>query len=143
MNQLYLILLILLTSGNLFSQEVQDYQVKTSENATERKAILDLARGSILKEIHQDVVFNVTHLKVSNGFAWFQGNAIRKDGKEIELPDDSYDCCHAEGLFQKKNGKWIIVEFSSFSTDCWFCQIALKYPKVPKGIFTSSALGDN
>jgi hypothetical protein len=44
----------------------------------------------------------------------------RKDGKEIELPDDSYDCCHVEALFKKNKEKWQILESGAFSTDVWW-----------------------
>jgi hypothetical protein len=117
-----------------------DYKLKTTKNSLERKAILDLARKDIFDDLKQDVLFNVDHLKVSGNYAWFEGKAVRTDGKELEFPDETYDCCHVEGLFEKVQGKWKIVEFGSFSTDCWYCGIAYLYPKVPKGIFTEAPL---
>lgn len=140
MKNLLFIFLIILTSTISFSQEVKDFKIKTSKNATERKAILDLLRKEILKDINQEVVFNVKHLKISENYAWFEGDALRKDGKAIQFPDETYDCCHVEGLFEKLNGKWKIVESGLFSTDCWYCGLSQRYPKVPKVIFTEGPL---
>lgn len=91
----------MLASATTFSQEVKDYKIKTTQNASERKEILDLLRYEILKEIDQEVIFSVNHLKLSGNYAWFEGNTLRKDGKEIVFPDNLYDCCHVEGLFEK------------------------------------------
>lgn len=114
-----------------FTQTVEDLRVPTAENMSDRKAILDLAH----KEFKPDVVLTVTHLKMAQNYAWFTCTVERSDKKPFEFPDDGYDCCHAEGLFVKKNGKWKTVEFSAFSTDCWYCDFEQRYPKVPKEIY--------
>lgn len=140
MKNVIVLFLSILTSTFSFSQEVKDFKIKTSKNANERKAILDLLRKEILDEINQEVVFNVKHLKASGNYAWFEGDALRKDGEQIQFPDETYDCCHVEGLFEKLNGKWKIVEFGTFSTDCWYCGLSKRYPTVPKIIFTEAPL---
>ncbi len=123
-----------------FGQTVRDFKTKTSENEKERTEILNIARKDIFSQFDQEVVFVVNHLKVSGNYAWFEGTVQRKDGKPMEFPDEAYDCCHAEGLFIKKNGHWTIVEFGAFSTDCWYCGISDRYPNVPKGIFSSHVI---
>ena len=134
-----LIFLFQIISIFAFSQELQDFKIKTSKNAKERTEILDLARNDIKKSIQQEIVFKVKHFKVSKNYAWLEVDVNSADGKTIQLPDDSYDCCHAEGLFKKVKGKWSKVEFNSFSTDCWYCGIASRFPKVPRSIFTEAA----
>ncbi|MES2798540.1 MAG: hypothetical protein V4638_00865 [Bacteroidota bacterium] len=135
----YLTLLFLSISAITFAQKVENYTVKTSENEKERKMILDLARQEVDKDIHQSVIFTVKHLKVSQNYAWLEADAKSKDGKQIVFEDDFHDCCHVEGLFEKKNGLWQVVQFGSFSTDCWYCGLSANYPQVPKEIFSEAA----
>ena len=108
----HIFVILLLSSYFSFSQEVKDFKKKTENNALERTEILDLLRTEIKKDINQDVQFVVKHLKVSGKYAWFEGEALRKDGKKIEFPDDSYECCDVGGLFLKKkeNGQLYKVE---------------------------------
>ena len=130
-------LLTLFIFVSLFSngQTTRDFKKKTSENETERTEMLNLARKNVFTQINQEVVFVVNHFKVCGNYAWFEGTVQRKDGQQLEFPGDYYDCCHAEGLFVKKNGKWTILEFHSFSTDCWYCGISERYPQVPKSVY--------
>jgi hypothetical protein len=130
-----LCLLFAIHTLNAVSQTVRDFKQKTSENQTERTEILNLARNDIFSEFNQEVVFVVHYFKVCGNYAWFEGYVQRKDGEPMQFPDEAYDCCHAEGLFVKKNGHWTIAEFGSFSTDCWYCGISDRYPNVPKSIF--------
>ncbi|MCF1420764.1 hypothetical protein [Mangrovimonas futianensis] len=122
------------------SQEVIDFKIKTSENATERKEMLDLLRIEVKQDINQEVLFKVNHFKLLGNYAWFKGDAIERNGKELIFPDNSYDCCHVEGLFMNKNNKWELIEIGLFSTDCWQCGLAKRYPKIPNIIFSEEAL---
>jgi hypothetical protein len=119
----------------IFAQPVLDFKTKSSSNEAERTQMLNLARTEIRNDIHQEVVFVVDYFKVCGSYAWFEGTVQRKDGQKLAFPSDYYDCCHAEGLFVQKNGKWTILEFHAFSTDCWYCGISDRYPNVPKSIF--------
>lgn len=141
-NTLVLILILSINLTTSYSQEILDFKVKTEANNQERKSIIDLFRKEVESEINQKVIFAVTHLKVSANYAWFEGQAKTKSGGQLLLPDESYDCCHVEGLLKKVNGKWKIIELGLFSSDCWYCGLASRYPKVPKGIFTSGPLSE-
>ncbi|MBS1501005.1 MAG: hypothetical protein JST32_03005 [Bacteroidetes bacterium] len=125
--------------------KIEDYKVKTAANAKDRTAILDALRADLYKEWKLTFEFYVDHLGVGNNYAWFTGSADRKDGKELVMPDDSYDCCHVEALLMKKNGKWVVLAGGAFSTDVWYEAIAKKYPAAPKAIFgkDSPALMDH
>jgi hypothetical protein len=134
----YLIAFLLLFTVKAYSQSsaILDYKVKTAANAKERTEMLDALRTYLYKDLKMTLEFYVDHLKVANNYAWLQGSADRKDGKELKFPDDgAYDCCHVEALFQKKGGKWVVAEGAAFSTDVWYEAIAKKYPAAPKGIW--------
>jgi hypothetical protein len=133
----YLILFLLLFSVKGYSQNtaVLDYKAKTTANAKERTEMLDALRAHLYKECKVTLEFVVNHLKVAGNYAWFEGTAARKDGKEIKFEDDFYDCCHAEALFQKRAGKWVVAEGAAFTTDVWYEAIAKRYPAAPKGIW--------
>ncbi|HZY36349.1 MAG TPA: hypothetical protein VFE53_06850 [Mucilaginibacter sp.] len=133
----YLILFLLLFNLQAYAQTttILDYKVKTASNAKERTEMLDALRALLYKDFKMTLEFYVDHLKVGNNYAWFQGSADRKDGKDIKFEEDDYDCCHVEALFQKKNGKWTVAAGAAFSTDVWYEAIAKKYPDAPEGIF--------
>jgi hypothetical protein len=133
----YLIAFLLLINvqANAQTTAILDYKVKTAANAKERTEMLDALRVLLFKDFKMTLEFYVDQLKVGNNYAWFQGSADRKDGKEIKFEEDDYDCCHVEALFQKKGGKWTVAEGAAFSTDVWYEAIAKKYPDAPKGIF--------
>lgn len=119
-NNLKLVLFyFIFTMGNLSAQEVYDYRVKNSSNAAERTKMLDILRASLYQEHQQEFVFVVKKLYVSAGFAWFEGDAQRKDGRRVVVPEYA-DCCHVEALFKRSKGKWYIVEANAFSTDVWW-----------------------
>ncbi len=122
------------------SQKVNDFKVETKVNNFDRSSILDLINQEIFKDLNQELNYEIKHLKISNNFAWLEATAERKDKKIIEFPDASYDCCDVEGLFEKKNSKWAIIEVGWFSTDSWYSGLAKKYPKIPKEIFNESQL---
>jgi hypothetical protein len=99
--------------------------------------MLDLLRTEIKNNIEQDVIFVVNHFLVYGNYAWMEGTVQRKDGKSLSFPDDVYDCCHAEALFKKVNGNWILKEQGAFSTDVWFSCILDRFPDASPCIFSA------
>jgi hypothetical protein len=135
MKVLYIFILLIGCQQILHAQKVLDYKTKTSANQAERALLLELLRKAMYKEFKQEFVFAVDRLNVYNGYAWLKSNASRKDGKEINLDAEiPYDCCHVEALFVKKNGKWQIYEYGSFSTDVWWTSL-WDDKKIPKQVF--------
>lgn len=132
-----LILFLLLFSLNSYAQpaKVLDYKVKTAANAKDRTEMLDAFRASLYKEWKLKFEFVVKYFKVSSNYAWFEATALRKDGKDMTFPEDSYDCCHAEALFKKQGGKWTVLEGDAFSTDVWYDGINTRHPEVPVAVF--------
>jgi len=101
--------------------------------------MLDAFRADLYKEWKLKFEFVVSYFKRSGDYAWFKGATERKDGKEMAFPDDTYDCCHAEALFQKKAGKWIMLEGAAFSTDVWYWGISKKHPQASVTIFPKNS----
>ncbi len=116
-----------------FAQNIESLKNKTPKNAAERTLILDIIRASLYQDYKQEFIFVVNTLNVSSQFAWFQGTAVRKDGKEIRT-NDYDDCCHVEGLLKRNYDKWYIVELEAFSTDIWYDGIWDRYD-VPMALF--------
>lgn len=135
--KILLVVLLMTCSFTAIAQtKVQDFKTKSSNNETERTIMLDLLRNKMKQEFNQDFTYSVLHFKVGGNYAWLKANALRKDGKKIQLDEDiPYDCCHVEALYQKVKGKWKIVEQVSFSSDVWYIGLQENYPKAPKAIF--------
>ena len=133
LTQLSLLILLLMAGTALNAQTVKDFKVKNSTNTAERTIMLDLLRNTMQAEFKMEFKYVVNHFKVSGNFAWFKGDAQRKDGKAINL-DDMYDCCHVECLFKKVNNKWTIAEYGAFSTDVWYEGLQ-ESSKAPVAIF--------
>lgn len=132
------VFLVLAFSAN--AQTVFDYKKKSSANATPRTAMLNLLRAEVKKEINQDVVFVVNHFLVSGNYAWLEASAQSKNGNELKMPGDDYDCCNVQSLFVKNaKGTWQIAASGAFSTDLWYDCIGKEYPKANPKIFTEAA----
>jgi hypothetical protein len=113
------LLLVLLMGSTIAQAQVKDFKVKNNTNTAERTVMIDLLRNKMKAEFELEFKYVVNHFKVSGNFAWFKGDAQRKDGKTLQL-DDMQDCCHVECLFKKVNNKWTILEYGAFSTDVWY-----------------------
>ena len=117
------------------AQRILDYKVKNNLNVKERTMMLDIFRAKLYEEYRQEFVFVVNHYKVGNNYAWFKGEATRKDGKSVRLHED-LSCCHVEALFKKIGSKWYIVESGAFSTDAWDVpSLQDRNPRAPSAIF--------
>lgn len=110
------------------AQNITSYKVKTNANAKDRTQMLDILRAKLYENYKQEFVFVVNKLNVSsNGYAWFEGEAQRKDGKKVRVSQYA-DCCHVQALFKKSGGKWYIEESAAFATDVWYDGIWDRYP---------------
>jgi len=131
---LFVSMLLMMFSSSQ-AQRIMDYKVKNNSNVTDRTKMLDILRAKLYEEYRQEFVFVVNHFKVGNNYAWFKGEATRKDGKEVELTEMG-DCCHVEALFKKIGSKWYIAESGAFSTDAWdIPSLQDRNPRAPSAIF--------
>lgn len=136
----FLFLFVCLASLGVQAQSLRDFKKKTEANTKERTAMLDLLRNDVKNMIEQDVVFVVEHFMVYGSYAWMEGTAQRKDGRELYFSDEGYDCCHVEALFKKVNGVWIMKANGAFSTDVWYTCILSNYPQASRQIFSENVL---
>lgn len=138
-------LLGLLTTAVVLSsvsqaQPVVDIKTKTASNEKDRTAMLDILRAKLYEEHRQELVFVVDHFKMGGGYAWFEGQAQRKDGRQIRFESDMpYDCCKVTSLFKKNGSKWYIVESGAFGTDVWWGGIGARNRNAPRAIFPPEA----
>jgi hypothetical protein len=135
----YACLLALALSSAMHGQTVVDLKTKTPSNEKERTLMLDILRAKLYEEHKQEFVFVVRHFKSGGAYAWFEGDAQRKDGSQIRFePDIPHDCCVVTALFKESGSKWHIVESGAFGTDVWWLGIGARHPDAPRSIFPSA-----
>ena len=136
MKKMLIIICSVLLCCEIYSQQLYDYKIKNASNANDRDKILNLIRNQLYKDFKIKVVFQVKKLNVCNNYAWFEGEAVNKDGTQININnnDGVMDCCHVEFLSQKVNGVWYKVEYGAFSTDVWWEDIWNRH-KAPHKVY--------
>ncbi len=117
-------------------------QTTPKPGSADRKAILDALRITIEKDLKQKVVFQVDHLRVLNGWAFYSGRPLTPAGKAIDyrktkyrgaLEDGAFDDW-ACGLLRKSGNKWKMVTFAIGATDVVWDGWDKQY-KAPRSIF--------
>lgn len=92
----------------------------------ERKAICDVLRVPIEKEIGLPVIFRISHLRIQDGWAFMKGQPRTKDDKAINYSNTplAEDAQTADELLvavlRKTNGRWKVVRHAIFTTDVWW-----------------------
>ena len=135
MKKIIISMMLMLVCPIMYSQDVRDFKIKNESNIKDRTMMLDILRAELYEDFKQEFIFVVNHFKVSQNYAWFEGTAQRKDGREIVFnSEEEHDCCLVTSLFKKSNGKWYIEESGAFGTDEQRVGISYRYP-APRAIF--------
>ena len=93
---------------------------------------MDALRPVVQKETRFPVIFRVGHLKTQDGWAFYSGNALHKNGKAI---NEKFLWGEMAALLRKKGKKWKVLHWG-FATDVSVIDEAKsKYPQAPRGIF--------
>lgn len=122
------------------AQSILNFKVKNSANEKDRTMMLDILRATMYKDYKQEFIYKVEHFKVGGGYAYFTGEALRKDGQQITWDEEeAHDCCFVGAVFRKKSDKWYMEESCIFPTDMCNAGISQRYPKAPVGIFDELA----
>lgn len=108
----------------------------------ERKAILDVLREPVEKELKQEVKFKVDSLKVQKGWAFLRGQPQRADGKAINYKITAYKENIEAGVFDdgisallhKEGKEWKVITYVIGATDVPWVEWDKEY-KAPSGIF--------
>lgn len=108
--------------------------------STERKALCDTVREHIIKDmairpLPYPIVLKVDHLRVDNGFAWFEGFPSFKNGaRDFDyLPNEGYIF-----VLQQSRGRWKIksdLSRSDVPSKDELVQIRKDLTGVPSSIF--------
>ncbi len=108
----------------------------------ERKAILDVLRVPVAKQLKQPIIFRIDHLKVQKGFAFVRAYPQKPDGSAIDYTGTVYQEAIDAGAFDEgviallknANGKWRVMQYVLGATDVPWVDWDKKY-KAPKAIF--------
>lgn len=100
--------------------------------SAERKAMMDALRVPVQKKTKFPVIFKVSSLKTQNGWAFYSGQALHKDGKPI---NEDFLWGEMAALLRKDGKKWKVLHWG-FATDVGVVdESKKKYPKAPRAIF--------
>jgi hypothetical protein len=142
MGQTFSRLLLLVLILSCASALAQDIPQTPEPDSPERKAIMNTLRVPVEKELKQNVVFRILHLKVQNGWAFLRGVPQQPGGKPVNYRNTRYQAAiEAEAfddgilaLLRKEKGGWRVVVYDIGSTDYPASDWQQKY-KAPPGIF--------
>jgi len=97
----------------------------------ERKAIMDALRVPVMKVLKQPVIFKVSHLRVSNGWAYVVAMAIKPNGADV-----GPDAATVALLRQSTRGsRWRVLHWGFASDVSVTEECKAKYPQAPRSIF--------
>ena len=96
----------------------------------ERKLLMDTLRVPVESRLHRPVIFQVTTLRVLNGWAFLNGIPMKPNGKEMTYGGTMYAQAASyrdswgggiQALLHKTHGKWHTVTYVIGASDVeWF-----------------------
>lgn len=109
----------------------------------DRQAIMDALRPPFEKVLGKPVIFVVRHLKVANGWAYWEGEPKRPGNKPIDYSKTKLAEDYKQGvvdqislaLLQNVKGKWKVVHLAIGPTDYPVEYWQEKNRSAPKSIF--------
>jgi hypothetical protein len=123
--------------------QVTDVLHTPAKGSPERNAILDVLREEYKKGQGIHVIFQVSHLKVHNGWAWITVTALDDSGKPVgEL---------WPSLLHNEDGKWVMKDLIAIAEALddpvgpmepsrkYLEAVQKKYPGVPADIFPKAS----
>jgi hypothetical protein len=114
------VLAVLLTLVGAFQTSAQERYSTPKMGSAERKAVLDAARIPVEKDLGQEIVFQVTTLRVTPEWAFVHGTPKRPDGKPIDYSKSIYAQDVKDGTFggeaavllAREGAGWRLVTYS-------------------------------
>ena len=110
------------------------------KGSPERKAILDVLRVPVERDLKQKIVFVADNFKVQGNWAFVSGEPTTPSGGRPNLKGTAWE--EAEdlfddnffGLLQKRSGKWRVVAYALGCTDVCYLEWWREH-KAPRAIF--------
>lgn len=110
------------------------------KNSPERKAILDVLRVPVERDLKQKIVFVTDDFKVQGNWTFVSGRPTTPSGGRPSLKGTAWDGSEDMfdnnffGLLRKRNGKWRVVAYALGCTDVCYSHWWRQH-KAPKSIF--------
>jgi hypothetical protein len=113
-----------------------------ASGSPERKAILDVLRVPVEKELNQAVLFVIETFQVENDFAFVLGQTVQPGGGPIDYSKTPYAADvqaggfsdEACGLLRWSGGSWKLLTYNVGATDVTWLDWGQEY-KAPQAIF--------
>ncbi len=127
----------------IFALTISAQSVYTPEKGSaERKAILDVLRVPVERELKQKIVFAADSFKVQGTWAFSGGTPQNANGGEPNYRGTPYWQAKEDGVFdnnffallRKTSGKWRVVTYAIGCTDVCYADWWSRY-KAPKAVF--------
>jgi hypothetical protein len=135
---LLIVFIIGVASGSAAAQSVYTPE----KGSAERKAILDVLRVPVERQLKQKIVFVADDFRVQGNWAFVGGQPQSPDGGEPDYRGTVYYEAKDQGafdnnffaLFKKTGGKWRLVKYMIGCTDVCYSDWWSRH-KAPKAIF--------
>lgn len=136
--RLWLAVLVLFFYGGLISYGQAVYE--PPKGSAERKAILDVLRVPVERDLKQKIVFIADDFKIQGEWAFVGGRPTTPTGDDPDLKntawaeqEDMFDD-NFFGLLRKRGGKWRVVAYALGCTDVCYVDWWRRY-RAPRAIF--------
>jgi hypothetical protein len=112
----------------------------------ERAAIVEALRAPVRKQLKQNVIFQIDHLKVQGDWAFLRGVPQRPAGGALDYKGTPYQTAVDAGAFddgvvallRRRKGRWQVVQYVIGATDVPYIGWDKKY-RAPSAIFEGDA----
>lgn len=110
--------------------------------SAERRAIMDTLRPRVERDLGQKVVFEVSRLRVQDGWAFMIVTPRRPDGSPIDFSRTRFGRWYEAGSFsdlaiallRRRGGRWRVVEYALGPTDVVYLDWARRHG-APRALF--------
>jgi hypothetical protein len=136
MRTLLITTIVLLAAFSSFAQTAHT----PDKGSPERKAILDVLRVPVERDLKQKIVFVADDFKIQGDWVFVGGRPTTPGGGKPNLKGTAWDAQEDMfdnnffGLLRKRSGKWRVVAYALGCTDVCYIDWWRRY-KAPKGIF--------
>lgn len=137
-----LVLSLALLLSAVSAAEAQREPVTPARGSPERAGIMDALREAVVPELGKPVIFEVSHLKAQNNYAFLIGVPRKPDGTAFDYSGTPYqeaidqemfdDWIYA--IFARINGRWRCLDYGIGATDVAWLGLIGKFG-APETIF--------